>query len=102
MLTIRVLLLFVFVISFSDFCTGYIPNLKFLNSGKVRAGDKYEWKKLPCNYLESQNVSGFQNNWADRGNFNYLFQNQNGQLNPPPTGIRSSVPLGGKFNYNLY
>jgi len=46
-------------------------------------------------HLESQNVSGPYMGWADEGRCNYLYQDVNGDLLHPASGLHSSVPLGG-------
>ncbi len=62
----------------------------------MKQSDKYMWKLSRCWYLEAQNVSGPYSGWADKRNCNYLFHDVSGDLIPPPSGMRSSVPLGGE------
>ncbi len=62
----------------------------------MKQSDKYVWKQSRCLCLEAQNVSGPYVGWADRYNFRYLFHDVSGDLIPPPSGMRSSVPLGGE------
>ncbi|CAD5124032.1 DgyrCDS12336 [Dimorphilus gyrociliatus] len=91
----KIIFLFIWFISKGTCDLSQLLNLEFANSGISKAGDVYQWKQLPCSYLESQNVTTIQQNWANYKKFNYLFQEKNGELIPPPSGIRSSVPLGG-------
>ena len=69
--------------------------LKFNNYGIVRSSDRFAWSPAPCLYLESQNVSGPYMGWADERSCNYLYQDVDGDLLHPASGLRSSVPLGG-------
>ena len=41
-------------------------------------------------------MSGPYVSWADRTHANYLYHDVSGDLMHPPSGMRSSVPLGGK------
>jgi hypothetical protein len=75
-----------------------LGNLTFKNYGVVKSSDRYTWQKIPCMYLESQNVSGPYLSWADRSYANYLYHNVSGDLVHPPSGMRSSVPLGGEVS----
>ena len=74
-----------------------LQKLIFKNYGIVRDTDRFAWKKIPCAYLESQNVTGPYVGWADTGMCNYLYQLIGNDLVHPPSGMRSSVPLGGKY-----
>ncbi len=74
-----------------------LQNLIFLNSGVVKNSDEFVWLKQKCLYLESQNVSGPYIGWADTYSFNYLFRHRGQTYVDPPSGMRSSVPLGGKM-----
>ena len=74
-----------------------LEQLEFYNYGTVSHTDSFEWSVTPCLYLESQNVSGPYVGWADRQHFNYLYQSVSGELLHPPSGMRSSVPLGGEY-----
>ena len=69
--------------------------LIFLNVGLATRKDKFVWKKMPCLYLESQNVSMPYIVWADVGECNYMHQENDGYLVSPPSGMRSSIPHGG-------
>ena len=73
-----------------------LENLTFKNYGLVKNSDKYTWHEIPCAYLEAQNVSGPYVGWADTTHANYLYRDVAGDLMHPPSGLRSSVPLGGK------
>ena len=71
--------------------------LIFLNAGVTTRKDKFVWKKIPCLYLESQNVSMPYIAWVDVGECNYMHQENNGYLGSPPSGMRSSIPHGGWY-----
>lgn len=74
-----------------------LGNLTFKNYGIVKSSDHFVWREIPILYLEAQNVSGPYLGWADTHQANYLFQDVSGPyLTNPPSGMRSSVPLGGK------
>ena len=73
-----------------------LQKLVFKNYGVTRDTDKYTWKTIPCHYLESQNVTRPYIGWADVNQCNYLFRLVGEDLVHPPSGIRSSVPLGGE------
>ncbi len=79
-----------------------LQKLRFLNSGLVKNTDEFVWLQQKISYLESQNVSGPYVGWADVHAANYLFKHQGEIFTDPPSGIRSSVPLGGKIHFNLY
>lgn len=79
-----------------------LGNLTFKNYGVVKSSDKYTWQEIPCAYLEAQNVSGPYVGWADRSHANYLYHDVSGDLIHPPSGMRSSVPLGGELSYSPY
>lgn len=82
----------------------HLPKLKFLNQGVVHSTDIYTWKEQPCMYLEAQNVTTVRSSWRDSTKFNYLYQSTaDGKMVSPPSGMRSSVPLGGlyQFTYSL-
>lgn len=98
------------VVSYTSFLRFYsqdeplielLGNLTFKNSGIVKTSDKYTWQGIPCLYLESQNVSGPYVSWDDcaKGYANYLYHDVAGDLIHPPSGMRSSVPLGGIYIY---
>ncbi|XP_064405275.1 uncharacterized protein LOC135350425 [Halichondria panicea] len=72
-----------------------LQNLTFLNSGVVKNSDEFVWLNQRCQYLESQNVSGPYTGWADVNSVNYLFRDRGQNYVDPPSGMRSSVPLGG-------
>ena len=74
-----------------------LQNLTFLNSGVIKNSDEFVWLRQRCLYLESQNVSGPYISWADTHSFNYLFRHRGQTYVDPPSGMRSSVPLGGKM-----
>ena len=74
-----------------------LQNLTFLNSGVVKNSDEFVWLNQSCKYLESQNVSGPYTGWADVHSVNYLFRRRGQIYVDPPSGMRSSVPLGGKM-----
>ncbi len=73
-----------------------LRNLMFKNYGVVRGSDRFVWKASPCQYLEAQNVTGPYMAWGNTDVCNYLFRDVSGDLIPPPSGMRSSVPLGGE------
>ena len=73
-----------------------LGNLTFKNYGVVKNTDRYTWQRVPILYLEAQNVSGPYVGWADTKSANYLFHDVAGDMLHPPSGMRSSVPLGGK------
>lgn len=76
----------------------HLPKLKFLNQGVVHSTDVYTWKEQPCGYLEAQNVTTVRSSWIDSNKFNYMYQSMAGaKMVPPPSGMRSSVPLGGLY-----
>uniref|UniRef100_A0A1X7UVT0 Uncharacterized protein n=1 Tax=Amphimedon queenslandica TaxID=400682 RepID=A0A1X7UVT0_AMPQE len=75
-----------------------LGNLTFKNYGIVRSSDHYVWKEIRISYVEAQNVSGPYLGWADIGHANYLYHDVSGDLTHPASGMRSSVPLGGKYN----
>ncbi|CAH1781975.1 unnamed protein product [Owenia fusiformis] len=72
-----------------------LGKLQFKNEGVVHKDDELIWKPLPCGYLEAQNVTTIQQNWITTKKCNYLFQRKDGADVPPPSGMRSAVPLGG-------
>ena len=75
-----------------------LTSLAFKNYGVVKSSDAYVWSDITCTYLEAQNVSDAYTSWADSyGQTSYLFQSVGGVLVHPPTGMRSSVPLGGEW-----
>ncbi len=73
-----------------------LGNLTFKNYGIVKSRDEFVWIPKPCWYLEAQNVSGPYVGWADQAACNYLYRSISGDLVEPPSGMRSSVPLGGE------
>ena len=74
-----------------------LSSLMFKNYGIVKSSDVYVWSGIECTYLEAQNVTGSYTSWADTyGQTSYLFQSVGGVLVHPPSGMRSSVPLGGE------
>ena len=86
------------VYSDEDDLVDILGNLTFKNYGVVKSSDLYMWHVMPCLYLESQNVSGPYVGWADTGHCNYLYHDVSGDLIHPPSGMRSSVPLGGEVS----
>ena len=76
--------------------------LIFLNAGVATRKDEFVWKRINCGYLESQNVSLPYIGWADVGGTNYLYQENDGYLVSPPSGMRSSVPHGGGYGCMLF
>ncbi len=73
-----------------------LAQLTFKNTGVVRREMQFEDKAQPCDYMETATV------WSTPWNahifpYLYLVQSNNGarQLVPPPSGMRSAVPLGG-------
>uniref|UniRef100_A0A1X7SQU2 Glycosyl-hydrolase family 116 N-terminal domain-containing protein n=1 Tax=Amphimedon queenslandica TaxID=400682 RepID=A0A1X7SQU2_AMPQE len=78
-----------------------LGNLTFKNYGIVRSSDQYVWEEIRISYVEAQNVSGPYLGWADIGHANYLFHDVSGDLTHPPSGMRSSVPLGGISTGNI-
>ncbi|XP_019852028.1 PREDICTED: uncharacterized protein LOC109581956 [Amphimedon queenslandica] len=79
-----------------------LGNLTFKNYGIVKSTDSYVWREIPILYLEAQNVSGPYLGWADTHQANYLFLEVSGPyLTNPPSGMRSSVPLGGISTGNI-
>ncbi len=73
-----------------------LQNLTFKNYGIVKQSDVYKSILTKCLYLEAQKVAGPYVGWADRYKCDYLFHDVSGDLIPPPSGMRSSVPLGGE------
>ncbi len=73
-----------------------LGNLTFKNYGIVKSRDEFVWIPKPCRYLEAQNVSRPYMGWAVEETFNYLYHSVSGDLLHPPSGMRSSVPLGGE------
>ena len=70
--------------------------LLFLNDGIVSNTDKFVWKTQPCSYLEAWNVTTIERNWEASPTHQYLYQElPDASLVPPPSGMRSAVPLGG-------
>ena len=79
-----------------------LHKLVFLNTGVATRKDEFVWKEIPCSYLESQNVSMPYIGWADSFKCNYLYQENDGDLVSPPSGMRSSVPHGGTNSFMLF
>ena len=73
-----------------------LDSLVFKNYGAVRKTDKFVWTEQACNYLEAHNVTGPYVGWAERYKCAYLYHELGGKLLHPPSGMRSSVPLGGQ------
>ena len=73
-----------------------LQKLIFLNTGVVTKKDEFVWKNISCLNLESQNVSMPYKSWSEVGNVNYLHQKNSGYLVSPPSGMRSSIPHGGR------
>ena len=76
-----------------------LSGLSFKNYGVVKSSDVYVFEPLTCTglYLEAQNVTGSYTSWSDTyEKSSYLFQSVAGILVHPPSGMRSSVPLGGE------
>jgi len=72
-----------------------LEKLTFLNYGLTSYNYEYVWDPINCVYLESQNVSGPYIGWVAKGETNYLYRAIDGKLIDPPSGMRSSMPLGG-------
>ena len=76
-----------------------LSSLSFKNYGIAKSSDVYVFNDLPCIYLEAQNVTSSYTSWSDTyGESSYLYQSVAGILVHPPSGMRSSVPLGGEDN----
>ena len=73
-----------------------LDSLVFKNYGAVRKTDKFVWNQHPCHYLEAHNVTGPYRGWAEVGTCTYMFQEIGNEQFNPPSGMRSSVPLGGQ------
>lgn len=76
-----------------------LEDLEFHNQGIVSSKDFYQYMVIPSSYLEAENVTVVRNSWALKVEFKYLFQINftQGAFQTPPLGMRSAVPLGGKF-----
>ncbi len=66
-----------------------LAKLQFKNSGTVRREMQFQYFDQPVAYAED-----FQH-WNTIGKAQYLYQVEAGRKSAPPTGMRSSVPLGG-------
>ena len=66
-----------------------LAKLQFKNSGTVRREMQFQYFDQPLAYAED-----FQH-WNTIGKAQYLYQVEAGRKSAPPTGMRSSVPLGG-------
>ena len=83
----------------SDPLSELLKSMVFKNSGTVKSTDEFVWQSQPCSYLESQNTSTVWTGWDVTGKHNYLYQRlANGSLVAPPSGMRSSVPVGGEID----
>ncbi len=71
-----------------------LGNLTFKNYGVVKRSDQFRSRRIRCQYLEAENVTEPYRSWA--GECSYLYHYVSGDWIPPPSGMRSSVPLGGK------
>jgi len=69
-----------------------LKRLRFKNSGVVRRDTRFEYHTRPCYYMED--VDQWTTPWSD-GYYSYLYEVRGGELVDPPSGMRSSVPLGG-------
>jgi len=69
-----------------------LTRLRFKNSGVVRRDMRFEHRTRPCYYMED--VDRWSTPWDD-GYYSYLYEIRDGEAVDPPTGMRSSVPLGG-------
>jgi uncharacterized protein (DUF608 family) len=66
-----------------------LARLKFKNSGVVRREMEFQYFDQPLAYAEDFD------HWNTIGKARYLYQVEEGREIDPPTGMRSSVPLGG-------
>jgi uncharacterized protein (DUF608 family)/HEAT repeat protein len=66
-----------------------LQQLSFKNSGIIRKDMRFEYRKTPCFYMEGIDK------WVVFKNYSYLYERRAGKLITPPSGMRSSVPLGG-------
>ncbi|XP_023931770.1 uncharacterized protein LOC106167159 [Lingula anatina] len=82
-----------------DSISDLLLKIQFKNEGIIKSSDRYVWKRQGCVYLEQENVTHISDSamgWDLWDAFNYRYQQlDNGTLVPPPSGIRSAVPLGG-------
>lgn len=67
----------------------FSQQLEFRNIGTVTSDMKYLHVTKPVFYVETEE------NWFRSGTHDYLYEIENGEPVDPPSGIRSSVPLGG-------
>lgn len=69
-----------------------LHDIQFKNKGIVKKDMCFEYRSRPCHYMEDVDQ------WATRYNsayYNYLYWIKEGEEVAPPSGMRSSVPLGG-------
>ena len=70
-------------------CTTPLAGLQFKNSGIVHREMQFQYFDQPVAYAEDFD------RWNTIGKAHYLYQVEEGGKKAPPTGMRSSVPLGG-------
>lgn len=73
-------------------CGNILSHLQFKNSGVVKSSMLFEYRRLPCYYMED--VDAWSTPWSN-ATYQYLYEIRDGQPITPPSGIRSAVPLGG-------
>ena len=71
---------------------GFLSGLRFGNAGTVRRDMRLEYRTRQCFYMED--VGAWSTHWAE-GAWSCLYEIRDTGAVPPPSGIRSSVPLGG-------
>ena len=79
-----------------------LSSLTFDNYGVVQSTDSYVFGPVYVGYFETQNVTNPYTSWAYYPfgpSAYYLFQDVDGVLVTPPSGMRSSVPLGGEDSF---
>jgi hypothetical protein len=81
-----------------------LSSLTFENYGVVQSTYNYFYGTVYVGYFETLNVTTPYTSWA-YDPFGpspyYLFQDVNGAQVTPPSGMRSSVPLGGETSHPL-
>jgi len=69
--------------------------LSYRNSGRYTSRDSVGYVKQHCKYLEPENQTSIDHSWASTDHFEYLYLTTGNKTVPPPSGMRSAVPLGG-------
>ncbi len=82
-------MLSVLVLTGSAFAEHPLAGLQFRNSGVVRKEMQFRYFDQTVSYVEDEE------RWNTQGTATYLYQVSGTTKTDPPTGMRSSVPLGG-------